>query len=339
MPAVEPFVKSADCIKKREKPILVPSDLPYDSALVFNAGCAKYNGKYVMVFRNDYDTDEERFAREKGIPGTSIGVAVSDNGIDGWKIFDKHLCDGYQLQAETGREIKRFYDPRLTVIEGKPYLCMAADCRHGIRGVIAELSDDLESYKVLSMSVPNNRNMVLFPERIGGQYVRLERPMPMWGDDAYCFDIWLSKSNDLKFWGESDVVADLRIIPFGNDKVGPAAPPVKTEKGWLTTFHSVDYQKGRGKNGWGDHWDLRYFGGIMLLDLENPGKIIGLYKEPLIAPDMPYETDEGFRHNVIFPGGMILEDDGEVKIYYGAADTVECVCTANVDDLLKLCLE
>ena len=62
-------------------------------------------------------------------------------------------------------------------------------------------------------------------------------------------------------------------------------------------------------------------------------------KLPLIAPEAPYETEEGFRTNVIFPGGMILEDSGEVKIYYGAADTVECLATAEVGELIKLCTE
>ena len=62
-------------------------------------------------------------------------------------------------------------------------------------------------------------------------------------------------------------------------------------------------------------------------------------KEPLIVSDLLYEFDGGFRTDVIFPGGMILEDDGEVKIYYGAADTVECVATANVNDLIDLCLQ
>lgn len=77
----------------------------------------------------------------------------------------------------------------------------------------------------------------------------------------------------------------------------------------------------------------------MLLDLDNPSKVIGMSKLPLIAPDMPYETDEGYRQNVIFPGGMIAEPNGEVKIYYGAADTVECLATANIDDLINLCDE
>ena len=84
-------------------------------------------------------------------------------------------------------------------------------------------------------------------------------------------------------------------------------------------------------------WDKRYTAGIMLLDLENPKKVIGISQEPLIAPEADYEVDGGYRNNVIFPCGNILENNGEVKIYYGAADTVECLATADVQDLLKLC--
>ena len=63
-------------------------------------------------------------------------------------------------------------------------------------------------------------------------------------------------------------------------------------------------------------------------------EVLAVCDRPLLAPDLPVETDEGFRQNVIFPCGMILEDDGEVKIYYGASDTCVCLATANVRDLL-----
>ena len=339
MPKVTPIINSDPCIKKLDRPILTSADMPYDSQLVFNAGVAKYNGKYVMVFRNDYGTNPERFLIEKGIPCTSVGVAVSDNGIDGWRVSEKYLLDSHIQQAETGREIRRFYDPRLTVIDGKAYLTLAADCRHGIRGCVAKLDESLEKVNVLSMSVPNNRNMALFPEKINGYYYRLERPMAMFDEDSYNYDVWCSRSRDLRLWGDPEVILDMRAVTWCNDKIGPAAPPVKTEKGWLTLFHAVDADLERGKNGWENKWCCRYTAGIMLLDLNDPTKVVGMCKHPLIAPDMPYETDEGFRQNVIFPGGMILEDDGEVKIYYGAADTVECLATADVNDLIKLCLE
>ena len=74
----------------------------------------------------------------------------------------------------------------------------------------------------------------------------------------------------------------------------------------------------------------------MLLDLHDPSKVLSVYKEPLIAPDRPVETDEGFRQNVIFPCGTVAEPNGEVKIYYGASDTCVCLATAKVEDLLAL---
>ena len=74
-----------------------------------------------------------------------------------------------------------------------------------------------------------------------------------------------------------------------------------------------------------------------LIPVRNPSKIIGMYREPLIAPETAYEVEEGFRTNVIFPGGLILEEDGSLKIYYGASDTVECLATARVEDLIRLC--
>jgi beta-1,4-mannooligosaccharide/beta-1,4-mannosyl-N-acetylglucosamine phosphorylase len=201
-------------------------------------------------------------------------------------------------------------------------------------------TEDFVNYEMISMSVPDNRNMVLFPEKIGGRYVRLERPMPVYSlgmKDR--FDMWLSESPDLEFWGKSRLVLAVEDVPFANNKVGPAAPPVKTEKGWLTTFHAVELDLTRGKNGWEEKWQKMYYGGIALLDLEDPSKVIGMSKTPLLAPELHHECNEGYRTHVIFPGGMILEPDGEVKIYYGAADTVECLATAHVDDLIKLCTE
>ena len=84
----------------------------------------------------------------------------------------------------------------------------------------------------------------------------------------------------------------------------------------------------------------RYTAGVMLQDLDDPRKVIAYSKEPLIAPDpaIPYESKDGFRTNVIFPGGLILEDTGEVKIYYDGADTVECLATCHLDDLIDFCL-
>jgi len=344
----EPIYKSASCIKKVERPILTKEDLPYEATLVFNAGVAKVGERYVMVFRNDYGTDEQKYREEhQRFTSTSVGIAVSDNGIDGWRVMERPILDFNRcsepcnlLGTEDRPYATRLYDPRITVIEGEVYLCLAMDTHYGLRGCIAKLSDDLERYEIISASVPDNRNMVLFPEKIGGYYCRLERPFRAYGKNKDRYDIWISRSPDLRFWGESSLLLRADQVPFSNDKIGPAAPPVKTKYGWLTTFHAVDKQEeGRGQTEWEVWWNKRYCGGIMLLDLEDPAKIIGMCKTPLIAPELPHETDHGYRQNVIFPGGMILEENGEVKIYYGSADTVECVATADVEELVALCTE
>ncbi|MBQ1553225.1 MAG: glycoside hydrolase family 130 protein [Clostridia bacterium] len=335
MPAVLPPLYTHPCIKKRERPVVTSADLPYPSSLVFNAGVIKYRGEYVMVFRNDYGVDKAGYENEnKRFTGTSVGIARSKNGVDGWVFDPVPLIDSSDPDKDP--EIKRFYDPRIIEIEGRLLLCLAMDTRHGIRGAIGELSEDLHSWKLIGASVPENRNMVLFPEKIGGEYVRLERPMPVYSRGRDRFDIWLSYSPDLVYWGRSSLVLGVEQVPWANDKIGPTASPIKTPRGWLTLIHAVDRDDSREKNGWEKKWTKRYTAGLMLLDLEDPSRVLSVYDKPLIAPDTPVETDEGFRENVIFPCGMLAEDDGEVKIYYGASDTCVCLATASVDDLLSL---
>ncbi|MBQ6021003.1 MAG: glycoside hydrolase family 130 protein [Clostridia bacterium] len=335
MPAVMPVLKTHPCIHKREEPVVHAGDLPYPSALVFNAGVIRYRGEYVMIFRNDYGTDKAAYENEnRRFAGTSVGIARSKNGVDGWRFDPKPLMDSND--SEKDPEMRRLYDPRIIEIEDRLYLCLAMDTRHGIRGCIAELSEDLRSYRIVSASVPENRNMVLFPEKIGGEFVRLERPMPVYSRGRDRFDIWLSRSPDLVYWGRSALVLGVEDVPWANDKIGPTASPIKTPRGWLTLFHAVDRDEARGKNGWEPQWKKRYTAGLMLLDLNDPSKVLSVCQEPLIAPDLPVETDEGFRENVIFPCGMLLEESGEVKIYYGASDTCVCLATAQLDDLLAL---
>lgn len=323
-----------EIVKKLDKPILTRDDVPYHATLVFNAGVTKYNGKYVMVFRNDYGT-----WGDPHIAGNNLGFATSDDGIK-WTVADKPLLgpDNLPSGIDINDKVKYIYDPRLTVIDGKLYMCFAVQSAHGVCGGIAA-TEDLEHFEALNISVPDNRNMVLFPEKIGGRYVRLERPMPVYSRGKDRFDMYLSYSPDMKYWGDMKFVMGVEDVPFANDKIGPGAPPVKTKYGWLTTIHAVERDDTLGKNGWEIRWQKIYRAGIALLDLENPCRVIGMCDKPIISPTLPFETEEGYRTHVIFPGGMIAEPDGEVKIYYGAADSVECLAVSNVDDLVALCLD
>lgn len=312
-------------------PILSKKDIPYPAELIFNAGICKFQGKYVMCFRNDYGCSKEDFAADTGSLQTNIGMAYSNDGIT-WDVLPKPVF------KYNGSGSNRAYDPRLTVIDGRCYLCFATDGDCGVRGGIA-VTDDLENFDILYLSEPDNRNMVLFPEKINGEFIRLDRPMPLYGRAGEYFDLWISRSPDLQYWGKHARILNALDIPFCNSKCGPAAPPVKTEAGWLTTFHAVDKLPEPILDSWEPAgWRKLYTAGIMLLDLQDPSKVLGFAKQPLLAPETDYEN-YGFRGGVIFPGGLILEDSGEVKIYYGAADTVECLATADVNDLIAACLE
>jgi beta-1,4-mannooligosaccharide/beta-1,4-mannosyl-N-acetylglucosamine phosphorylase len=305
-------------------PILSAGDMPFPSDLVYNAAVVKFGGRYVMMFRNLHY--EERFTRRTHF----MGLAYSDDGLT-WEVDSD-----FRFQPE-GTAFPA--DARMTVIEGRVYVCFADITPHGIRGTIA-VTDDFADYEVLSRAAPDNRNMVLFPERIGGKFARLERPFPMYGrKEPEAFETWYSDSPDGRYWGNTQLVLKQGDVPFCNRKNGPAGQPIKTEKGWLTLFHATHYDPDTVYPTWrGEDWHKLYCVGIMMLDLEEPWRIVGLAREPLMVPEAPYDYEtNGYRSFTQFPSATILEDDGTVRIYYGACDTVMALATAKLDDLIALC--
>ena len=325
----------SDVITRYPEPVLTCKDVPYDSALTFNAGVIKNNDEYLMLFRNDYGCTQAEWEAGKRFKGTNIGLARSRDGVR-WTVDSEPV---FELSQWGNPEFIRVYDPRITALDGRYYVCFALDTRHGVCGGIFA-TNDFKKFDMLSMSTPDNRNMVLFPEKIGGRYVRLERPMPVYSRDGDgMFDIWLSESPDLEYWGRSRLVLATEDVPYCNDKIGPGAPPLKTDKGWLIIFHAVDIDPARGKNGWETAWRKRYCIGIMLLDLEDPSKVIGMSKRPLMIPEASYELSGGFRDNALFPCGMIRDDGGIVRIYYSAGDAVVRMAMAREEELLSLCTE
>ena len=325
-------IPESGVVARWPEPVLTHEDVPYESSLTFNAGITHDDRSYVMLFRNDYGCTQPEWEAGRRFKGTNIGLARSEDGVR-WTVFEKPV---FALKSE---EFDRAYDPRITYLDGRYYICFAADTKHGVCGGIC-VTDDFEHYEIISISTPDNRNMVLFPEKIGGNYVRLERPMPVYSRDGdEQFDIWLSESPDLVYWGKSRLVLGCEHVPYCNSKIGPGAPPLKTDKGWLVIFHAVDKDYTRGKNGWEEKWQKRYVIGIMLLDLNDPSKVIGMSKKPLMVPKAARELHGGFRDNALFPCGMIRDEEGKIRIYYSAGDAVVCMATAAEEDLIALCCE
>ena len=315
--------KSSPVVTRFEgNPILKAEDLPYPTSMVYNAGVVKFKGRYVMMFRQLYW--EERYT--KAVP--RMGLAYSDDGLK-WEI---------DPEANFHPEgIIKPEDPRLIVVEGRVYVTFADNTPQGLRGGIA-VTDDFKNYEVLSLSAPDNRNMVLFPEKINGKFARLERPFPVYGRrEKEAFETWFSDSPDCRYWGNTQLVLKYDDVPFCNRKNGPAGQPIKTDKGWLTLFHATHYDPDAVYPTWRDeNWHKLYCVGIMMLDLKNPAKIVGISRDPLMVPEAPYEV-EGYRSSTLFPCATLLEDDGTVRIYYGACDTVVALATAKLDDLIDLC--
>ena len=308
LPLVGELKSSPVMTRHPANPVLSAKDVPYKTALVYNAGITKYQGKYVMVFRNDYGSIEEQ-----RLDGTNLGLAFSDDGIK-WKV-EPRPC--FELHD---REIRRAYDPRLTVLDGRCYMCFAVDTHHGVLGGIA-VTEDFQAFEILHMTTPDNRNMVLFPEKIGGLYYRLDRPFQPGGQGH----IWMCDSPDLVHWGNPRCIMESRRFAWDQGKIGPGAPPIKTDEGWLVIYHGTTPRC----NG------LIYKAGVALLDLDDPSKVIARGKEYLMAPSTDYER-MGDVPNVVFVTSAIPDfEKDEMRLYYGGADTCFCMATAKISDLIQ----
>jgi beta-1,4-mannooligosaccharide/beta-1,4-mannosyl-N-acetylglucosamine phosphorylase len=236
-------------------------------------------------------------------------------------------------------EIYHVYDPRITKIGGVYYVVFAADTASGCRLGAARTSD-LRSYEPLGLDpTPDMRNGVLFPELFGGRFLRLDRPnrVSLPGGGTTGDEIMLSQSEDLTNW--TTVAPVLSGRPhYWDELVGPGPPPIKTRAGWLEIYHGV-----------ARHFDSCniYQAGAVLLDLEDPSRVVARTRDNILEPRESYEL-VGQVPNVVFPTGMIAQnvDDGgfaemnsPVYVYYGAADTCVSLAVSTVEDLIRACHE
>jgi predicted GH43/DUF377 family glycosyl hydrolase len=301
-----------EIVKRYAKnPILTADDMPFTCSGIYNSGVVRFKGKYLMLCRVESIDISNYF-----IP------AISEDGYH-FKVNKK------PISLPRDEEFKKYteemiYDPRITEIDGVYYICFAAHSSYGVRIGMLKTKDFEKFNSCGFISEPDNRNGVLFPEKINGLYARLDRPILP--DDRG--DIWISYSPDLIFWGRSKCVFKRGLHGHWYwKKIGAGAVPIRTNKGWLEIWHGVHVMAG---------YQYVYHLGAMLLDLEDPSIVIARAKAPILSPREPYER-VGLTSNVVFTSGAILEENGEVKIYYGGADTVQCVATARIEDLVEAC--
>ncbi len=309
--------RPADCDdvlhRYSENPV-VPARAIKASTYIHNSAVIAHEGAFRGVFRID-----NRSRRMQ------LHAGRSADGLH-WKLDEEPIrfrCDDPELGRFTYG-----YDPRLVRIEGRTYL-MWCNGYHGPTIGLGYTDDFVNYHQLENALLPFNRNGVLFPRRIRGQYLLLSRP----SDNGHTpfGEIYLSHSPDLVHWGRHrHVMAPIREENgWQSTKIGAGPAPIETSEGFLLIYHGVNTTC----NG------FVYSAGAALLDLDEPWKVIARCDPYLLTPSTLYEC-VGNVPNVVFPCGALVDGPtGKLALYYGSADTVVSVAFGYVQDIVRFVLD
>ncbi len=299
-----------DVVKRWEgNPIITADDMPFPCNTVFNAGAVRMENEYLLLLRVE------------DLRGHSVlALACSEDGYH----FNIHETP-VMVPATDGEfaiyEHKGIEDPRITRLDDTFYIIYTAASDFGPRLALAKTEDFRSFQRVALISEPDNKDGALFPRKIDGRYVRLDRPMV--GGAGH---IWMSYSDDLVNWGGSRIVMPVRGDCWDSWRVGASVPPIETEYGWLVIYHGVK----------GTSHGPTYRLGAAMLDRDNPTKVLCRSAIPILSPREDYERT-GDIPNVVYSTGAVVQDDGTIVIYYSGADTCICVGTVRLEELMQFC--
>lgn len=338
----------------------------------FNPGAIAFGDEVILLVRVA-ERPRERRAGHTALPRWQSGVGmtvdwIADDEIDlvdarvvrrkrGGLVrltFASHLRilrsrDGRSIDREDdvrfepSSEFEEFgvEDPRITRIGDTYWFTYVAVSRHGPATALAATTD-FKTFTRHGVIFPiENKDVVLFPEAMDGEYVAMHRPLG--GTPFTQPEIWLARSADMIHWGRHEV---LRASVSGWDagRVGAGAPPIRTPDGWLEIYHgstkpTADRNSGDRSGGGDSDSDSGsggsvgvYSAGALLLDLHEPHRIVRQASQPILVPETDFER-EGFVPNVVFPTGVIDRGD-RLQVYYGAADTASAVAELSKADVL-----
>lgn len=292
----------------QSNPIFTASDMPFPCQAVCNPAACLIQGETVLLLR----------AIDLG-GHSHLVVARSADGLSDWKVEDPPLLSpgpNAEWYETLGCE-----DPRITYLphRGEYIITYVGSSEQGA-GVCLAATRDFRSVERLGLVIhPYDKDAALFPRKVRGKYLLLHRPSA-----GPLENIWMSESEDLRYWGNPKCVVQEEDKPgWDSGKVGTGPPPIETPGGWLLIFHGVELEE----TGW------LYRVGLVLLDLENPAKIIARLPHWIFGPKADYEL-RGEKPGIVFPTGAVVQE-GTLRLYYGAADTTVAVATAPMDRLLE----
>ncbi len=283
-------------------PILKPiPEHSWESKCVFNCASFCDEDKVHIVYRAMGEDNISRLGYASSPDGFSIDERLPEPIFSPEGEFESSGCEDPRI-TKVGREYYMFY----TAFDGQTAQIGQANIK--VNNFLAKRWKWRK--RIYPFPRVRNKDVVLFPEKIKEKWVIYHRIYP---------HVWVSYSDDLVHWEDSNIV----IMPRGNDweklKIGAGAPPIKTPRGWLFIYHAVDEAK-------------IYRLGLALISLDDPEEIIYRSKEPILVPDEEYER-KGDVPNVVFTCGALVKNE-RLFVYYGGADTVIGVATQRMDELL-----
>lgn len=224
---------------------------------------------------------------------------------------------GLQLHGEGEHEAFGIEDCRVASMKDGRYLLTYTAVSENGYGPGLRVTSDWKDFESLGMILPpSNKDVAIFEEKVGGSYFCLHRPSGVIVGGHY---IWVASSPDLKHWGNHHCIAKTRPGSWDSSRVGGGAAPIRTDAGWLLIYHGADDRS-------------LYRLGALLLDLNDPRRVLARSRDPIMEPIAPYEQ-KGFFNNVVFTNGHLVDGD-TIRMYYGAADKVICGATLSVGELL-----
>jgi predicted GH43/DUF377 family glycosyl hydrolase len=208
-------------------------------------------------------------------------------------------------------------DPRITLIDGTYYITYTAVSGRGVTVGLARTQDFRSFERVGIVFPPYQKDVVIFPEKVGGMYVCRHRPYMSEFNPA---SIWTAYSPDLECWGRHAMTLAPTPGTWESNRVGCGGTPIRTDEGWLEIYHAADLQG-------------RYALGAMLSDLEAPERVLTRGAAPVLEPQEEYELT-GVYAQCVFSNGLVVEDDGTLRVYYGAADRICAGALTTVDAMV-----
>jgi beta-1,2-mannobiose phosphorylase / 1,2-beta-oligomannan phosphorylase len=319
---------SAVIKKFKSNPIIAPIiNHPWESRATFNSAALFEDGKVHFLYRALGDKDLSVLGYANSSDGLTIDERSSEPAYIPREPFETPGGNTFNSFAEhfaSGGGYGGVEDPRITRVEDKVYLTYVAfngatNPRSAISSINVDdfLRQDWDKWakpKLISAPGMTNKSAVVFPRKINGKYVVFHRVYP---------NILVDYLDDLEF---NEFLQGHHFIPprkhfWDSKKIGAGAPPLETKDGWLLIYQSVGYQD-----------PSKYKVGAMMLDKDNPSKVLYRTNAPIIEPDQDYEN-EGFKRGVVYPCGAVIMKD-KLHIYYGGADTVVCAASADLNNFL-----